>query len=318
MNVSKTFRTVALILGASFSLNIFAGDKIDEVLDVSAGGQVAIENMRGEVAIIGWDKDQMAVSGELDDKALGYTFETDNGFTVFKVKMPRNKRNRNWRGSDGSNLTIHLPISSVLNFQSVNGDVSIKNVTGGTDAHTVNGSIQAIDLSKKIILQTVNGNVEASGLDGKIKLITVNGNVIDTGSKGRAMYNTVNGSIESDSEAIRVYVESVNGEIDLSLKTIEELDISTVNGEIDAVVTLTDDASVNMTTVSGSARLKLAGDVGGRFRLSSHAGGTIRNKLTDDKVKKQKYGPARNLNFKINGGNASVEMTTVSGNLTIE
>jgi hypothetical protein len=318
MNVSKTFCAVALLLGASVNFAAFAGDKIDEVLDVSATGQVSIENMRGEVEIIGWSKSQVSISGELDDKALGYTFETENGFTIFKVKMPRNKRNSNWHRSDGSNLVIHLPIASELSFESVNGSVSITDVLGGTEAHTVNGNIQAKGLFKKVKLQTVNGNVYAKGLQGKIRLATVNGKVTDLGSKGRVRYSTVNGTVKIDSAASRVYVESVNGEIDLSLKTIEDLDVSTVNGEVDAALTLADDASISITTVSGSAYLKLAGEVGGRFRLSTHAGGRIKNKLTDDKVKKQKYGPARNLSFKIDGGSANVEMTTVSGNLTIE
>lgn len=317
MNVSKVFCAATVLFGAGFASLVQAGEKIDEVLDVSASGQVSIENMRGKVEIVGWNKNQMSVTGELDEKAKGYTFETENGYTIFKVKVPKHMRG-GWKDEDGSQLKIFVPKGSNVEFQSVNGDVSIKAVSGGSNIHTVNGNIQAEALVKRIRLETVNGDIRAKGLDGKIKLATVNGKVIDHDSKGKVVYTTVNGSIDSKTRAPQVTVENVNGEIDLNLKTTDELEVSTVNGNVDVSVEMSNDASVNITTVSGNATLSVSGDVGGRFRLSSHAGGRIKNRLTDDEVTKQKYGPARNLKFNMGGGNAKVEMTSVSGNLTIQ
>ncbi|NQZ08064.1 MAG: DUF4097 family beta strand repeat protein [Algicola sp.] len=317
MNVSKVFCAATLLFGAGFASLVQAGEKIDEVLDVRANGQVSIENMRGTVEIVGWNKNQMSVTGELDEKAKGYTFETENGYTVFKVKVPKRMRG-GYKDEDGSQLKIFVPKGSNVEFQSVNGDVSIKSVSGGANIHTVNGNVRAEALTKRIRLETVNGDIRAKGLDGKIKLATVNGKVVDHGSKGQVVYTTVNGSIDSRSQATRVIVENVNGEIDLDLKTTDELEISTVNGNVDASVELSNDATVTITTVSGNATLSVSGDVGGRFRLASHAGGRIKNRLTDDQVTKQKYGPARNLKFSIGGGDAKVEMTSVSGNLTIQ
>jgi DUF4097 and DUF4098 domain-containing protein YvlB len=317
MNVSKVFCAATLLFGAGIASLAQAGEKIDEILDVSASGQVSIENMRGKVEIIGWNKNQMSVTGELDEKAKGYTFETENGYTIFKVKVPKNIRG-GWKDDEGSQLKIYVPKGSEVEFESVNGDVSIKAVSGGANIHTVNGNVRAEALTNRIKLATVNGDIRASALNGKIKLATVNGKVVDHDSKGEVVYTTVNGSIDSRTQAPKVSVENVNGEIDLDLKSTDELDVSTVNGNVDASVELSNDASVNITTVSGNATLSVSGDVGGRFHLSSHAGGRIKNRLTDDEVTKQKYGPARNLKFNTGGGNAKVEMTSVSGNLTIK
>lgn len=314
MNVSKLICAATMLL----STTVFAGDKIDEVLDVTSSGQISIENMRGKVEIVGWNKDQMSVIGELDDKAKGYTFESENGYTIFKVKMPKRFGKHGYDRSEGSDLKIMLPMGANVKFESVNGNVSIKAVTGGSNIHTVNGNIVADKLEKRINLQTVNGNIKARKLDGKIKLATVNGKIVDHDSKGKVTYNAVNGDIDSQTAAQRVIVENVNGEIDLDLQTIEELEISTVNGNIKAKVNLADGAQVNVTTVSGNARLALSGTVAGSYRLSSHAGGRIINKLTEHEVKKQKYGPGRSLKFSVQGGDANVEMTSVSGNLTLE
>lgn len=314
MRLIKLFGALTLLV----SMGLQASDKINEVLDVPNTGQVNIQSMRGTVKVIGWDKAQVSVTGELDEKATGYTFQSDNGFTVFKVKMPNQKRINGWNDSDGSDLIIYVPFDSDLTFESVSGDVSVKEVSGGTSVHTVNGSIDAQDLSRRIRLETVNGDIKASLLYGKVHLATVNGQISDKSSKGKIHYETVNGNIDSQTDASKVYVQNVNGEIELALKAIEDLEVSTVNGDIDASLSLADDGSVNVTTVSGSARLRFASTVGGKFRLSSHAGGRIKNRLTDDKVVKQKYGPASSLKFTKGGGNAKVQMTTVSGNLTIE
>ncbi len=315
---AKALVRVMSVIVLLLSFNLQAGEKINEVVEAQSDGQVSIESMRGVVEIVGWEKNQVSVSGELDDKATGYTFKTENGFTVFKVNMPKNNRSSDWSRSDGSDLKIFLPVGSDLTFESVNGDVSVKAVSGGTNLHTVNGSIEAVELSGQIRLATVNGSIKSSQLNGKIKLATVNGRVKDENSKGKVHYETVNGKIIGNTQANRVYVENVNGKIELTLKQVEELEIGTVNGDIDASLSLTSDGNVNVTTVSGDAKLSFAGDVGGHFRLQSHAGGRIKNRLTDDAVKKQKYGPARSLKFSKEGGNAKVEMTSVSGNLTIE
>lgn len=314
MKLSNLICAAGLLLTA----NVFAGEKIDETLKVNATGLITIESMRGEVEIVGWNEDSMSVVGELDDKATGYTFETEDGFTVFKVNMPKRMKNRSWNKSQGSELKIKVPVGANIKFESVNGNVSVSGVGGGSDIHTVNGNVSAEMLKKRIKLETVNGNIDSEALDGKIRLATVNGNVRDKDSKGRVTYNTVNGRIDSKTAAQRVFVENVNGSIELDLQTTEELEISTVNGNIDASMNLTDDAQVSVTTVSGSARLALSGNVGGSYRLSSHAGGRIKNRLSDDPVKKQKYGPGSSLKFRLGGGDAQVEMTSVSGNLTIE
>ena len=54
------------------------------------------------------------------------------------------------------------------------------------------------------------------------------------------------------------------------------------------------------------------------FKLDANAGGDIENKLTGQKAEKSKYGPRRSLEFSLGQGEGSVEMTTVSGDLTLE
>lgn len=300
-----------------FSVIANGGESIDKVLDVKANGSVSIESMNGKVEIIGWDKPQVSVKGELDDDAKGYDFETDSGYTVFKVIMPKSK-GRNWSRSSGSRLTIQVPNQSKVEFESVNGDVSIEKVYGGAKVHSVNGQVTGEDLKNRVTLKTVNGNVEANNLDGKIKLLTVNGKVKSESTKGRVHFETINGSIYAASQASEVDAENVNGSVELTLTQAEEIDVTTVNGEVELDVTLLDDTQLSATSVSGSIDLAVAGKVGGNFKFNTHAGGDIKNRLTDDKVKKHRYAPGKSLRFELSGGDAKVDVTSVSGQLSIK
>lgn len=293
------------------------GESIDKVLDVKANGSVSIESMNGRVEIIGWDKPQVAVKGELDDDARGYEFETDSGYTVFKVIMPKSK-GRNWSRSSGSRLTIQVPNQSKVEFESVNGDVSIEKVYGGAKVHSVNGHVTGEDLKNRVTLKTVNGNVEASKLDGKIKLLTVNGKVKSESTTGRVHFETINGSIYAKSQASEVDAENVNGSVELTLTQAEEIDVTTVNGEVELDVTLLSDTQLSATSVSGSIDLAVTGQIGGDFKFNTHAGGDIKNRLTDDKVKKHRYAPGKSLRFELSGGDAKVDVTSVSGQLSIK
>lgn len=314
----KSIKLLMLSILLLFTTMVHSGEPIDKVLDVRANGTVSIESMNGEVEIIGWDKEQVSVKGKLDKNAKGYDFETDGGYTVFKVLMPKSKRGYNGSRKSGSQLTIHVPKLSKVEFESVNGNVNIRDVAGGANVHSVNGHVSGEKLKKRITLKTVNGNIDANDLDGKIKLATVNGKVNSKDTQGRVSFETINGAIYADSQAKEIDAENVNGSVELKLTQAEEVEVTTVNGDVELDVTLMDDTQLSATSVSGSIELSLAGKVGGDFNLSTHAGGDIKNRLTSDKVKKHRYAPGKDLRIELSGGDAKINVTSVSGELSIK
>ena len=310
-------RILSITLLLCFTAMVNGGESIDKVLDVKSDGSASIEIMNGMVEVIGWDKAQVSIKGEIDKQAKGYEFETDAGYTVFKVLMPKSKR-RNDNRNRGSQLVIRVPKASKVEFESVNGDMSIRDVFGGAKVHSVNGHVEGSNLKKRITLKTVNGNVEANHLDGKIKLATVNGKVKSKDTQGRVSFETINGSIYANSQAKEVSAENVNGSVELDLTKAEEVEVATVNGDLELNVTLQADTQLSATSVSGSIELALAGQVGGDFSLSTHAGGDIKNRLTDDKVKKHRFAPGKDLRIELSGGDAKIDVTSVSGQLSIK
>lgn len=298
----------------------FAAEPINEKREVRANEKIYIENMRGNVEIKAVSKNQFSVSGKLDEKAEGFELDSKDGITRFVVKMPRTTYS-GWNDSnekEGSMLQIEVPVGSQIEFSGVNANITATGVQGGSRLTTVNGTITAKQLKNDISLETVNGEIDSVDNSGRIKLNTVNGEIDDKGSSGRLSAESVNGEINLESSATEIDVSVVNGEADLKLVGTERLDFSAVNGEIKAELKGSLAPRINTSTVSGSATLKLDPKVSARFKLTASAGGDIENKLTAQKADKAKYGPRRNLEFSTGSGDGNIDMSTVSGDLTVE
>ena len=308
----------ALILAMSMlPLMAVAGQKIDEQISVPANKRIFIDNQRGDIRVEGWDKAELKISGELDDKAQGYRLEVENDRIEFIVKMPRSQ-NYGWNSGDGSELVIFMPNSSELELSGVNVNVVASELNNGTDIDVVNGDITLNTIRGDISVETVNGNVSATDLTGDIRYETVNGEINDKNSNGTLRFTAVNGDIKSTTSAEEVRLENVNGDIDFKLDKLKKLRISTVNGESEVHINqLLKGAQISYESVSGDVEFFFPDDLSAQFEIEAHANGKIVNELSNDKVKKAKYGPSSELEFSVNGGDADIEIDTISGRIEL-
>jgi DUF4097 and DUF4098 domain-containing protein YvlB len=313
MRYSSSLLAVALSLCCQ---PVLAGQKVDEILDASRDGRVEIEHVNGNAQIKGWDKDQVKVVGELDERAEDFIFKRNGNTIRIEVEMPnRSRNNGRYKGDD---LTIWVPEESRVRYTSINAEVEVKSVYGGMEVETINGGIDVEDLKGRIRIESVNGNIESKALIGAIKIETVNGDIDDSQSNGeKAFLNSVNGDIEMSSEISELSIETVNGDMDLVLGDVDELTLDTVNGDVDSQFNLLKNGEVRANSVGGDIDLYFQSGVSARFDIQSHAGGSIRNDLSDDRMQKAKYGPRRWLEFTLKGGDARVDVSTVGGDVTL-
>lgn len=311
----KLFKHIFLILIVSITVQCFATETIDQSLTAIGVNSVNIENLRGQVTVIGWDKQQIQVQGQLDEQAQKFIFEQQGSGVDIKVVMPHNLKGH-WKGN-GSALTINMPSSVRLTFSGVSSDVVLQHLSQGVEAKSISGNIKALALSSHVELGTVSGNINAKDLSGKVQLSTVSGDINDTDSTGRLQMEAVSGNLESDSNANEVVVKTVSGDIDLNLKLVDELEIASVSGNSHTQLQLNDGGRVKLSSVSGDLRMQFQQQVQASFRLTANAGGELVNKLTPDKAKHAKYGPGSKLNFATGNGNSSVRASTVSGNIRV-
>lgn len=307
-----------VLLGFSQLAVADAREAVKESRAISANEKIYIEVMSGEITINAVSSNQFKASGKLDEKATGYTLDSKNGFTRFEMTMPR-QVSSNWPGkSSNAELSFDVPVGSNVEFKGVNGNVTVTGIHGSSQIGTVNGDIKASDLRNSVKLSTVNGEIKVKDASGKVELSSVNGKIDDEGSNGRLSYDVVNGKIKVKSSAEEVSVNTVNGDAELILNGTKQLKLSTVNGEIDASLKGSASPRVSGSSVSGDIELKLDSNVNSRFDIKASAGGSISNKLSDDKASKAKYGPSSSLQFTLGSGDGSLALTTVSGDIKLD
>ncbi len=317
--------TLALALLAGFAHTAAAGEAISETREVRPDAVISIELLNGEISISGHDENLFSIEGELNDAAEGFTLTNSNGNIHFEEEIERKNRwfwGDGWNSRDGhagATLEIRVPRNSVLRFDGVNTNLDLIGLTGNTDVEVVNGMIVASDLSGVVRLQSVNGAIDTRALSGRISLETVNGSIDDRGSSGpRASFSAVNRSIRSDSLSPQVSASNVNGRIELDLNRIDELDVSMVGGNLDIFAFMNDLAHIEISSVGGSIDLNLPLTTSASFHVSTAVGGRIRNELSDDEPEqKRRYVNSRQLDFTLNGGSGDVNISTVSGNITV-
>ena len=305
-----------ITLAALIQFQAVAGEKVNKTLEVSQQPYVKVEHVNGKADIKSWDQNQVKVVGSLGDRTDKFIFERDGNEVEIKVKIKKSM-GFNWGSDDGDDLTIWVPAGSRINYNAVNADVKVAEVSGGAEIETVNGSIAVRQLAWRIRLDSVNGNIDAKDLAGDVKIETVNGNIDSQSQQGKTdHYGSVNGNIKVKSDSESLQVETVNGGVELTLAKVKRLNLETVNGDIEASMTLKNNGDVNASAVSGNIELRFQPEVSARFEIESH-GGRIVNDLTADQVQKEKHGPNSWLEFSANGGDGNVEVSTVSGKIKL-
>lgn len=301
----------------STTYSSFAGQQIDKSLTVSDVSSVNIENLRGNITVIGWEKGIISVKGELEDDAEGLLFKQQGSRVKIKVEL-ENQSNNFWgNNAKGSVLTIYMPKNIRVSFEGIASDINFENLHASAEAKTVSGNIKAVNLSERIELISVSGDIDSSQLSGKVSLSSVSGNIKDRQSRGRLSLRVVSGEIDAQSAAKEVIIENVSGDINIGLNETDELSVANVSGDFSGTVSLNDGGVVKMSSISGGLALKLQKNVQASFRLSASAGGDITNKITTQKSNKAKYGPSSKLYFETGSASANVRANTVNGNIRV-
>lgn len=209
-------------------------------------GQVRVEAASGsEAEVLATKSARRSDPADVDIVVVPH----DGGVTICAVYPAVNGRdNECLPGGGGRNntrdndvkveWTVRLPDGVNLGAHSVNGDVTVRDVTGRVDASTVNGDV---DVSTRGVAEasTVNGSIRAAlgraDWTGTMSFHTVNGGItleVPGNFAANVEAKTVNGSIETDFPITvrgRFGSRTLRGTIGEGGR---DLEIETVNGSI--------------------------------------------------------------------------------------
>lgn len=192
--------TLALSLGAG-SLN----DRTETRREpLAMGAKLWVKQKDGRVEVQGWDRTEVEVVAEFRDSSRGERVELNlhrvtEGLEI-ELKHPTGPHFVFGSYSSARcHLVIKVPRKLNLAIQSVDGDISVKNLEGFARCESVDGNIRLENLSGEGWVQTVDGNIEAKHLKARLKGGTVDGRIHLEEVEGGLDLHTVDGSIEARS-----------------------------------------------------------------------------------------------------------------------
>lgn len=278
----------------------FAGTPIDEKRAADPDARIEISNAKGSVAVSGWDRAEIAITGTLGDGARPLKIEGSGSDLRIKVEAGDKQGWFSW-GADSrmgaSDLEVKVPKSASLKIGVVSANVTLSGVDGASlDVESVSGKLRLDSGAREVDVDSVSGNVELVGTAGKAHVETVSGGIRTRGLGGRIKYETVSGDVDAEHGNYR------------------ELDASTVSGDVTLRGEPSTDARIDIESMSGSVRLYIPESFPARLRASSFSG-TIRSDF--GQVKREEYGPGSSLDASIGQASGQVSIETFSGDVDI-
>ncbi|MFT6142082.1 MAG: hypothetical protein ACJAXN_003325 [Psychromonas sp.] len=276
-----------------------AGEEVEKSIQVPANGHVFINNARGDVDVIGWDKDKILVRGELAHDNQELLLKNKGEKTFIKVNIGKGSHRGNSYSMGGTDLQIFIPKNARLHFKGIDTDFTIESLFAKVNGSTING---------ELLLKNVHSKISVSSITGDI-------NVRD--SSGSLHVESMRGDVNVEGEYDDVYIQSVAGDIWADISHINKLRSNNVAGSTMVEGHLINEASIELASVNGDIDYNVTGMLNAECEITSQFGGEINNNLTDDLPKKSQM-QARQLRFVSGDGSGSVVMKTIVGTINID
>jgi len=272
-----------------------AGTPINKLTASSPTGQVEISNTAGSVSVTGWDRNEVAVTGELGKGTEGLEFTKSGDVIRIKVIVPDHSYH-----TDETDLVVKMPVGGSVAVNAVSADVKIDGVRGAQRLQAVSGDVRTDGAGEDVECRTVSGDVfvNGSGRKGVITITTVSGDASVERVAGELNANTVSGNVTLGAgETSRSRLRSTSGDLNMSGQLLP-------------------DARIDAETISGDVRLDLTGSANGDFDVSTF-NGEIRNCFGPKPTRTSEYAPGRELRFHDGTGSSRVRIKTLNGDISV-
>ncbi len=261
---------------------------------------VSINNVKGEVSVFGWDRDEVQVSGQLGDGAKPLTITGNRRQLAIRVAPQRGSGWLNWRGDNTmapTRLELHVPRAASLDIHLISARLTVAGIDGGS-----------------IVVNTVSGKALISARTPSLKVVSVSGSVRLTGHAERADLQTVSGDILAPDLGREVELQTISGHIRAGGGPWQRLTLSTVSGEVQLNGELADSGHMDIDSMSGDVRLQLPASTSAKIHASSFSGDLNSDFGTPEKAEN---GPGSTLQAQLGNGRGSIHIETFSGDLRL-
>lgn len=278
-------------MAAATTLPAMAATPISQTRPLDARGRVEIENLKGRVEVVAWDRPEVKLSGTLGDGVERLSVEGDGRVLRIKVQYP--SRNRN---AEPSQLVVQMPLLADLDVETVSADINVSGMASRElELESVSGDIVANGAPRRGEISSVSGDIRLAMNSPSLRVETVSGQLVVQGR--------LNGAIA---------LESVSGDIRLDAlgERARKLSASSVSGDMDLDLALAEDGEIRMESVSGDLRLRLPAGLSAQVSGESFSGDLS---APGAKIRKEEFGPGSSFRVRYGAGRGDVRLQTFSG-----
>lgn len=244
----------------------------------SAGGRLDFSNRNGSVQIVGWDRNEIDVSGTKsansneDLTRIKINVDAHGNLASVSAEFPPGGFGRSY----GAQFVIRVPRRTVLGqAQTTNGSISAEDMEGGGRLSSTNGRIFLARDSGEYDGHTTNATIEFEQCSGNLKADTTNGAVRGRLKSGDVDAHSTNGSIDvtllSPSSDGVIRASTTNGSVTLALATYRAnpITVESTNGSI--TLRLPENANAHLDAHTNVGTVNYDFTVNGQVSSSKHA-----------------------------------------------
>jgi len=307
--------TASLLLVFAFSVATVGAkekyeEKFEKTVALTKEGKVDINNISGDIEVRTWGEDQVKIQALKISQASSLSKARENADKVkieimeegnvlrIETKYPRSGK---FWGGESVNVSVDywlwIPEKASLEANNISGNVDAEGPGGSVDLSAISGDVHLRRASKGGDCSTISGDLEVTGVSGDIFLKSVSGDITATQIKGSIQAETVSGNIEMNdvSEANVVRVKALSGEIDY-------------RGRINR------EGTYSLKSHSGGIGMALPSDSAFDFEAETFSGSIE----SDFEIKVAGRISAKEMRGVVNGGGASVKVSSFSGDIKLK
>ncbi len=208
----STLRILALLLLATLAAieSAHAQRKVNERQPIAPDASIRVVAQQGEVRIIGWAKDSIAV--------VGGVYETPtNKFSLHVSPNGKGAKLGLWEedndASRASSLYVYVPVSSSVWVKTAGASISAS-TTGVLELISVTGSIYVTNAPRQLVAETMAGDIHINAKSTTARVKTASGDITIAGETSDITAATVSGDIRIGLETFALgRFESVDGHV---------------------------------------------------------------------------------------------------------
>ncbi|GGA25273.1 DUF4097 family beta strand repeat-containing protein [Dyella nitratireducens] len=296
----KTIRYLPLLLCLLPGGQAFADTTLDVSHPAASTAHITISNVKGEVIVTTWNRNEVHVGGQLGDGADPLTIEGSENNLTINVQAKGHSGWFNWNGENAmgpTNLDVTVPRGASLKVSVVSAQASVDGIDGGD-----------------VEVNSVSGRIRVNAQTPTLNAVSVSGNIAFSGNAKQAKLQTVSGDILAPSLGTSVDLQTVSGRIQAGGGPWQQLSLSTVSGDVQLNGSLAANGSMSVDSMSGDVQLQFPGTLNSNVHANTFSGDLRSDFGTPTHPE---HGPGSTLDAVAGNGNGKIHIETFSGDVRI-